>query len=270
MANRGEKVETVTDFIFLGSKIIVDSDCSHEIKRHLLLGRKAITNLDSISKRRDNTLLTKVCLVKATVCSVVTYRCELDHKEGWRSKNWCLQIVVLDKTLESPLDSKEIKPVKPKINQPRIFIGRTDVEAEAPILWPTDMESPLIGIDPDAGKDWRQVEKGVTEDEMVGWHHQLNGHEFEQAAGDGKGPGSLACCSPRGCKESDMAKQLTTNNNHIQFLLEFSISLTSLSVFEDLKLPSSFATGQNPFPHFIRKCRRVWTVCLASRLTLGF
>ena len=167
MANRrGKSGKTVTHFIFLGSKIIVDSDCSHEIKRHLLLGRKAITNLDSISKSRDNTLLTNVCLVKATVCSVVTYRCELDHKEGWRSKNWCLQIVVLDKTLESPLDSKEIKQVNPKSNQPRIFIGRTDAEMEAPILWPPDVNSWLTGKDSEAGKYWRHKENEVVEDEV--------------------------------------------------------------------------------------------------------
>jgi len=117
---------------------------------------------------------------------------ELDNKKGWRPKNWCLQTVVLEKTLESPLDSKEIKPVNPKGNQPWMFI-RTDVEAS--ILWPPDVKSQLIGKDPDVGKGWRQ-EKGMTEDEMVGWHHWLNGHEFEQAPGDGEGQGSLAYCSP--------------------------------------------------------------------------
>ena len=105
---------------------------------------------------------------------------ELDHKEGWTLKNWYFQTVVLEKTLESPLESKEIKPVNPKGNQPWIFTGRTDAEAEAetPKLWPSDGKSQLIGKDPDAGKDWRQEEKGATEDEMTGWHHQLNGHEF--------------------------------------------------------------------------------------------
>ena len=112
---------------------------------------------------------------------------ELDHKEGWVPKNWCFRTVVLEKTLESPLDCKEIQPVNPKGNQPCIFIGRTDAEAEALILWPSDSKSWLIGKDPDAGKDWRQEEKGTTEDEMVGWHHRLNGHEFEQAPGDGEG-----------------------------------------------------------------------------------
>ena len=133
---------------------------------------------------------------------------ELDHEEDWAPKNWCLQTVVLEKTLESPLDSKEIKPVNPKGNQPRILIGRTDTEAEVPILWPPDAKSPLIGKDPDAGKDWGQEEKGVTEDEMVGWHHWLNGHEFEQAPGDGEGQESLVCYSPCGQKESDMTQWL--------------------------------------------------------------
>ena len=112
---------------------------------------------------------------------------ELDHTEGWTPKNWWFWIVVLEKILESPLDCKEIKAVNPKGNQPWIFIGRTDAEAEAPILWPPDVKSWLIRKDPDAGKDWRQEEKGTTEDEMVAWHHQLNGQEYEQALGDGEG-----------------------------------------------------------------------------------
>ena len=108
-----------------------------------------------------------------------------------------------EKTLESRLDSKEIKPVNPKGSQPWVFTGRTDAEAEALILWPPNMKIWLIGKDPDAGKDWRQEEKGLTEDEMVGWHHWLNWHEFEQTPGDGKEQRNLPCCSPRGCKESD-------------------------------------------------------------------
>ena len=130
---------------------------------------------------------------------------EMDHKEGWVPKNWFFWIVVLEKTLESPLDCKEIKPVSPKGNQSWIFIGRTD--AEAPILWPPDGKSWLIWKDPDAGKDWRQ-EKGMTEDEIVGWHHWLDGHEFEQALGGGDGQGSLVCCSPWGLKESNMTEGL--------------------------------------------------------------
>ena len=133
---------------------------------------------------------------------------ELDHKESWVLKNWCFWAVVLEKTLERPLDCKEIQSVHPKGNQPRIFIGRTDAEAETPILWPTDAKNWLIGKDSDTGKDWRWEEKGTTEDEMVGWHHQLDGHEFEQAPGVGDGQGGLACCSPWGCKKSDTTEWL--------------------------------------------------------------
>ena len=125
---------------------------------------------------------------------------ELDNKEGWVLKNWCFWIVVLEKTFQSPLDCKEIKPANPKRNQPWLFIGRTDAEAEAPMLWPLDGKRWLIWKDPDAGKDWRQEEKGTTEDKMVGWHHWLNGHEFEQDPADGDGQGSLVCCSPLGSR----------------------------------------------------------------------
>ena len=123
-------------------------------------------------------------------------------------KNWCFWTVVLEKSPESPLDCKEIQPAHPKGNQSWIFIGRTDAEAENPILWPPDVKNWLIGKDPDAGKDWRQEEKGITEDEMVGWHHQLDGDEFEQALGVDDGQGSLACCSPWGLKELDTIEQL--------------------------------------------------------------
>ena len=131
---------------------------------------------------------------------------QLDYKVSWALKNWCLWAVVLQKTHESPLDCKEIKPVHPKRNQPWMFIGRTDAEAEAPVLWPPDVKNWLIGKDPDAGKDWRQEEKGTTEDKMVGWHHRLAGAEFEQAPGDRQG--GLACCSPWGHKESDTTERL--------------------------------------------------------------
>ena len=134
---------------------------------------------------------------------------ELDHKKGWAPKNWCFWTVVLEKTLESPLDCKEIQPVNRKGNQSWILIERTDVEA--PILWPPDEKSWLIGKDPDTGKDWRQEEKGMTEDEMLGWHHRFNGHEFEQALGDGEGQGRPACCSPQGHKESDTTEGLSNN-----------------------------------------------------------
>ena len=131
---------------------------------------------------------------------------ELDNKESWVPSNWCFWTAVLEKTLESPLDCKEIQPVHPKGNQSWIFIGRTDADAETPILWPPDAKNWLIGKDPDAGKDWRQEEKGMTEDEMVRWHHWLSGHEFEKAPGVGDGQGGLVCCSPSSRKESDMTK----------------------------------------------------------------
>ena len=132
---------------------------------------------------------------------------ELDYKESSVRKNWFFWTVVLEKTPESPLDCQEIKLVNPKGNQSLIFIGRTDAEAETPILWPPDAKNWLTGKDPDPGKDWRQEEKGTTEDGMVGWHHQFDGHEFEQASGIEDGQGSLACCSPWGCKESDTTEQ---------------------------------------------------------------
>ena len=147
-------METVTDFIFLGSKITADGDCSHEIKTLLLLGRKAMTNLDSILKSRDITLPTKVCIFKAMVFPVVTYRCEswtikkAEHQRIDGFELWCWR-----RLFESPLDCKEIKPVNPKGNQSWVFIGRTDAEAETPILWSPDVKRQLIRKDPDAGKD---------------------------------------------------------------------------------------------------------------------
>ena len=161
-----------------------------------------MTNLDSILKSRDVTLPTNVHQAKAMLYPVVMYGCE-----SWAIKkvlkNWCFWTVVLEKTLASPLVCKELKPVHPKGNQSWIFVWRTDAEAEAPVLWLPDAKSWLIGKDPDAGKNWRQEEKGTIEDETVGWHYQLNGHEFEQAPGDGEGQGSLACYSPWGRKEWD-------------------------------------------------------------------
>ena len=149
----GGKVEAVTDFIFMASKITADGDCSHEIKRCLVPGRKSMTNLDSVLKSRDITLPTKFHIVKAMIFPVVTYRCESWTKEGWTPKNWCFQTVVLEKTLESPVDSKDIKPVNLKGNQPWIFIGRAD--AEPPILGPPDGKSLLIGKDPDSAINWK-------------------------------------------------------------------------------------------------------------------
>ena len=146
---------------------------------------------------------------------------ELDYKESWALKNWWFWTVILEKILESPLDYKEIQPVHPKENKSWIFIGRTDAEAETPILWPPDVKSKLIGKDPDAGKDWRQKEKGIIMDEMVGRHHWLNVHEFEQTLGDGEGQGSLVWCRPWGHKESDTTEWLN-NNRFVPALLHLS------------------------------------------------
>ena len=159
----GETMETVTDFIFLGSKITADGDYSHKIKRCLLLGRKIMINLDSMLKSRGITLPTKVRLVKAMVFSSShVWIWGLDYKESWVQKNWCFWTMVLEKTLESPLDSKETQPVHPKGDQSWIFIARTDAEAETPVLWPPDARNWLIWKDPDAGKGWRLWEKGMT------------------------------------------------------------------------------------------------------------
>ena len=200
-------METVSDFILGGSKIIADGNCSHEIIRHFLLGRKVITNLDSIFKSRDIALPTKVHLIKVMVFPVVMYGCE-----SWTVKKaerrridafelWCWR------RLESPLDCKEIRPVHSKRDQPWVFFGRTDTKAETPILWPPDAKSWLIGKDSDAGRDWGQ-EKGMTEDEMAGWHHQLYGQEFGWTPVVGDGQGGLACCNSWGRKESDTTKRL--------------------------------------------------------------
>ena len=136
---------------------------------------------------------------------------ELDHIESWVWKNWCFWNVMLENTLENALDCKEIKPVNPKENKLWIFIGRTDSETEAQILWPPDVKGWLIRKNPNAGKDRREKKKGAAEDEMVRWHHWLNGHEFEQTLGDSEGQGSLVCCRPWGHKESDTTEQLNNN-----------------------------------------------------------
>ena len=172
-------METVSDFILGGSKITADDDCSHEIKRRFLLGRKAMTNLDSILKSRDITLSTKVHLVKAMVFPLVIYGCKswtIKKAERWRIdafELWCWR-----RLLRFPWTARRSNQSILKEISPWVFIGRTDVEAEALILWPPHAKSWLIWKDPDAGKDWGQEEKGTTEDEMFGWHHWLNGHGF--------------------------------------------------------------------------------------------
>ena len=182
--------------------------------RRLLLGRKVMTNLDSILKSGDITLPTKVHLSQGYgFSSGHVWISELDYKESWAPKNWCFWTVVLEKTLESPLDFKEIQPVHPKGDQSWVFIERTDAEAETPILWPPDAKSWLIWKDCDVGKDWRREEKGTTEDEMVGWHHWLNGHKFGWTLGVGDGQRGLESCDPRGHKESDTTEQLNWTEN---------------------------------------------------------
>ena len=179
----------------LSSKITADGDCSHEIKTFDPWKKSYDQPRQHIKKQRRYFTDKGLSSQSYVFSSSHVWMWELDNKEIWMLNNWCFWTVVLEKTLESPLGCKEIKPVHPQRNQSWIFIGRTDAEAEALILWPPDAKNWLIGKDPDAGKDWRQKEKGMTEDEMVGWHQQLDGHEFEQAPGVGDGQGGLACCS---------------------------------------------------------------------------
>ena len=207
MANRWGKSRNSDWFYFLCSKITVDTDRSHGIKRRLLFGRKSMTKIDTMLKSRYHFADKSPYGQSYGFSNSHVWMWELDHKEIWVPKNWCFWTVVLEKTLESPLDYREIKPVNPKGNESWIFIGRTN--AEAPILWPPDEKNWLIGKDP--AWCWERLkagEKGMTEDEMVGWHHWLNGHEFEWTLGDSEGQGSLACCSPWGHKESDTTEWL--------------------------------------------------------------
>ena len=187
--------------LFWGSKITADGDWSHEIRRHLLFGKKAMTNLDSILKSRDITLSTKVCLAKAMVFPVVIYGCE-----GWTIKkavlkNWCFWPMLLKKTLESPLDTRSSNQSILKEISPEYSLE--GLQHFGHLMWRSD-----IWKDPDAGKDWRREEKATPEDEMIGWHHWLKGHEFEQALGVGEGQGSLVCCSPWGRKELETTEWL--------------------------------------------------------------
>ena len=200
----GETMETVIDLIFLASTITADGDWSHEIKRRLLLRRKAMTNPDSILKSRDITNKGPSSQNYSFSSSHVWMR-ELDHKEVWVLKNWCFGTVVLENTLGSPLGCKEIQPVNCKRNQPWIIFGKTDAKAETPNLWLPNAKRWLIWKDPDAGKDWRQEEKGMTEDEMVVWQHWLSGHEFEQAPGFGD---DQEACAVHGVAKSDTTEWL--------------------------------------------------------------
>ena len=203
-----ETMETVTDFIFLGSKITADGDCSHKIKIFAPWKKSYDQPRQHIKKQKHSFANKGLSSQSYGFSSTHIWMWELDYKESWAPNNWCFWTVVLERTLESHLDCKEIQPVHPKGNQFWIFIGRTDAEAETSILWPPDEKNWVIGKDLASGKDWRQEEKQMTEDEMVGWHHWLNGHEFEKALGDGDGKRSLARCCPCGHRESDTTERL--------------------------------------------------------------
>ena len=208
------KLETVADFIFLGSKITVDGDCSHEIKTLAPWKKSYDKPRQHIKKQRHYFANKGPSSQRYGFSSSHVRMWDLAFKESWVPKNWCFWTVVL-KTLESTLDWKVIKPVHPKGNQSWIFLGRNILKegywkeyAEASILWPPDAKNWLIRKDPDAEKDWRQEERGMTEDELVGWHHWLDGHEYEQALAVGDRQGSLACSGLWGRKESDTTEQL--------------------------------------------------------------
>ena len=203
----GETMETVRDFILGGSKITADGDCSHEIKMLAPWKKSYDQPRQHIKKQRHCLTYKGPSIQSYGFSSSHVWMWKLDHKEDWAPKSWCFWTVVLEKTLESPLDCKEIQPVHPKGDQPWIFTGRTDAEAEAPIPWPL-VKNWLIGKGAATGKDWRWEEKGMTEDEMAGWHHRLSGHEFQQAPRVGDGQGGLACCSSWDHKESDMTEWL--------------------------------------------------------------
>ena len=197
----GKQWKQCQTLFFGGSKITADGDCSREIKRRLLLGRKVMTNLDSIFK--------SIFANKGP--SSQGYSFSSGHVWMWEvdcEESWCFWTVVLEKTLESPLDCKVIQPVHSEGDQPWDFFGSNDAKAETPVLWPPHGKSWLIGKDSDAGRDWGQEEKGKTEDEMTGWHHRLDGHEFEWTPGVGDGQGGLACCDSWCCKELDTTEWL--------------------------------------------------------------
>ena len=214
----GETVETVADLIFWGSKITADGDCSHEIKRCLLLGRKVISNLDSILKSRNITLPTKVHLVKAMVFPVVMYGCaswtvkKAEHQRIDAFELWCWRRLLWVPWIARRSNQSILKEISPGYSSE--VTGRTDFAAETPILWPPHAKGWLIGKDPDAGRDWGQEEKRTTEDEMAGWHHRLDGHEFGWIPGAGEGQGGLVCCDSWSCKKSDTTERLNWTECH--------------------------------------------------------
>ena len=201
----------LSHYIFISMYICLST---LEIKRHFLWKKSYDQPRQHIKKQRHFFVNKCSSSQSYDFSSSHVWMWELDHKESWVPKNWCFWTVVLEKTLENPLVCKEIKPVNHKGNQSWIFIGRTHAKAETPMLWPPDAKNWLIWKDSDAGKDWRQEEKGMSKKEMVGLHHRLDRHEFEQAPGAGDGQGSLACCSPWGRKESDMSERLRWLTDH--------------------------------------------------------
>ena len=217
-------MKTVKYFFFLGSKITADGDCNHEIKMLAPWKKSYNQPRQHIKKQRHYFAKKGPSSQSYGFFRSHVWMWELDHKVNWAPKNWCFWTVVLEKTHESPLDKKKIKPVLPKGDQSWVFIGRTDVEVEVPVHWPPDMKNRLIGKDPDAGKDWMQEETGMTKDEMVGWHHWLDGCEFEQAPGVGNGQGGLECCSPWVTKNQRWLSNRTKLNFTVvfEFLLFFA------------------------------------------------
>ena len=207
----GETMEAVTDFIFLGFKITADGDWSHEIKRCFFLGRKAVTSLDSILKSRDITLPTKVCLVNAMVFPVVMYGCEswtvkkVERRRIDAFEVWCWRRLLRVPWIARRWNPSILKEIGPEYSLEGLML-KLKLQYLGHLMWRVDSLE-----DPNAGKDWRQEKKGMTEDEMIGWHHQLNGDEFEQTLGDSEGQGNLVCCSPWGCKELDTTEWLNNN-----------------------------------------------------------
>ena len=217
---------------FGASKITTDGDCNLEIKRRLLLGRKTMTNLDSILKTRNYFVDKSLSSQSYGFSSGHVWMWELDYKETWALKNWCFWTWCWRRLLRVHWTARRYTQSILKEISPEYSLEGLMAEAETPILWPPDAKNWLIGKDPDAGKDWGQEEKGTTEGEMAGWHHWLNGHEFEETPGVRDGQGGLVCCSPWGRKESDMTEQLnwTEPNSFNEYFSKLNILLEGIYI----------------------------------------